>query len=62
MKLSLHLLSISVAALFIVSLQPLLGEPIANVVMWALAGYQIGTIAKYIADWANTKYFEDKNV
>ena len=62
MKLSLHFLSISVAILFIVSLQPVLGEPLANAFMWAVAGYQIGKVAKYIADWANTKYFKDKNV
>lgn len=56
MKLSFELLALALTILAIVSLQPLVGDTLANTIMWGIAGWQLGSFARTLGSWMYNKF------
>lgn len=62
MKLSFELLALSLIILAIVSLKTIVGDTLADTIMWGIAGWQLGSVARWLGLWMYNKYEARKNV
>ena len=62
MKFSFGILALSLMVCAILLLKPLFGDAIADVVMWAIAGWKLGDVAHRLGLWMYDKYMEHQNV